>query len=65
MPVELLIAMRLGDKTLNDRLRECQIENLPGVPLPELLGYMEDAAKAASTIWPPIGPRVRAATRCS
>jgi serine/threonine protein kinase len=45
-PSEVIIAMGLGDKNLLDRLRECQKENLPGIPASELLGYMEEAAKA-------------------
>ena len=37
---ELLIAMGLGDKTLSDRLEECQAAGMTGIPLAELLDYM-------------------------
>lgn len=63
--VMLVVAMALGDKTLADRLEECQrqlttgltgqrrerrlrqliAEGRAGIPLPELLGYMDEAAK--------------------
>jgi WD40 repeat protein/serine/threonine protein kinase/tetratricopeptide (TPR) repeat protein len=43
---ELIIVMGLGDKSLYDRLHECQREGRAGIPLEELLGYMEDAARA-------------------
>ena len=45
-PTELLIAMGLGDKTLSDRLEECLQAGMPGIPLPELLDYMESAGRA-------------------
>ena len=45
-PTELLIAMGLGDKTLSDRLEECRSSGLPGIPLAELLDYMENAGRA-------------------
>lgn len=45
-PSELIIAMGLGDKTLSDRLRECQQEGLEGIPPEELFSYMLDAARA-------------------
>ena len=45
-PSELIIAMGLGDKTLSDRLRECQQEGLEGIPPEELFNYMMDAARA-------------------
>ena len=44
--VVLLIAMGLGDKNLSDRLKECTNEGSPGIPAEELLGYMEESAKA-------------------
>ena len=44
-PSEVIIAMGLGDKNLLDRLRECQKQDLPGIPAPELLSYMEESAK--------------------
>jgi len=43
---ELIIAMGLGDKSLFDRLQECCGQGLAGIPLDELLGYMEGAARA-------------------
>src|SRR5262245_55469455 len=43
---ELIIAMGLGDKNLYDRLRECKDGGLMGVPVEELLDYMEAAARA-------------------
>jgi tetratricopeptide (TPR) repeat protein len=45
-PVELIIAMGLGDKSLFDRLEECQGQGLEGIPEDELLDYMEKAAEA-------------------
>ena len=45
-PSELIIAMGLADTSLFDRLQECQRKGLPGLPQDELMGYMEDAAKA-------------------
>src|SRR5262249_52356682 len=43
---ELIIAMDLGDKSLEDRLRECRADGQYGIPVVELLEYMEAAAKA-------------------
>lgn len=43
---ELIVAMKLCDKNLQHRLEECQREGGFGIPTDELLGYMEDAAKA-------------------
>jgi serine/threonine protein kinase len=45
-PADLIVIMGLGDMSLEDRLRECQRDGLPGIPVDELLGYMEDAARA-------------------
>lgn len=45
-PTELIIVMGLCEKNLKDRLRECKAEKLPGIPMVELLTYIEDAAKA-------------------
>jgi serine/threonine protein kinase len=45
-PDELIIAMGLGDKTLSDRLRECQAQGLAGIAPEELFNYMIDAARA-------------------
>src|SRR5258707_2018459 len=43
---QLLIVMELADKNLWDRFRECQGEGLPGIPRPELLGYLDECAEA-------------------
>lgn len=53
-PHELYIAMGLGDKNLLDRLRECKQEGLTGIPLDELLAYLEDAAKGIDYLNRPI-----------
>ncbi len=45
-PVELLVVMGLGDKTLHDRLLECQRQGERGIPPQELLPYLRDAARA-------------------
>src|SRR5262249_2747321 len=52
---ELLIAMGLGEKNLLDRLKECRNnEQTQGIPSDELLGYMEEAAKAIDFLNSPI-----------
>jgi serine/threonine protein kinase len=43
---QFFLAMGLGDKSLADRLQECKKESLPGIPLEELMQYMEEAARA-------------------
>ncbi len=53
-PVELIVAMGLGRKSLYDRLRECKDEGQAGIPVEELLGYMEDAAKGIDYLNRPI-----------
>ena len=53
-PVELIVAMGLGKKSLYDRLRECKDEGLGGIPADELLDYMEDAAKGIDYLNRPI-----------
>jgi serine/threonine protein kinase len=40
-----VIAMELADSTLEDRLRKVREDDQSGIPLPELLQYVEDAAK--------------------
>ncbi|MBL8827183.1 MAG: protein kinase [Planctomycetaceae bacterium] len=45
-PVELIVAMGLGDRDLAYRLQECQRAGLAGIPADELLDYMTEAAKA-------------------
>jgi hypothetical protein len=42
----LIIVMELADASLLDRFEECLKTNLPGIPRPELLGYLRDAAEA-------------------
>jgi serine/threonine protein kinase len=42
----LFIVMELADGTLRDRLRECVKANLPGIPLEEMLSYLDQAARA-------------------
>jgi serine/threonine protein kinase len=53
-PVELIVAMGLGKKSLYDRLRECKDEGLAGIPADELLEYMEDAARGIDYLNRPI-----------
>lgn len=53
-PKQLIVVMGLGDKTLNDRLEECQQQGLPGIPEDELLSYMEDAARAIDFLNSPV-----------
>lgn len=45
-PTEMYFAMGLGDKSLLDRLKECKDQGLSGIPVAELLNYIEDAARA-------------------
>jgi len=47
---ELIIAMGLCEKSLFDRLLECQQEGFSGVPIAELLTYMEDSARAVDLL---------------
>lgn len=42
----LVLAMALCDRSLWDRFEECREQGLPGIPVDELLEYMQDAAKA-------------------
>jgi serine/threonine protein kinase len=46
----LILAMELCDRTLQDRLVEALEQNLPGIPLPELLNYMSDAANGLDAL---------------
>ena len=46
VPHRLVVATLLCDKNLMDRLAECQAQGSAGVPVDELLRYMEEAAKA-------------------
>jgi serine/threonine protein kinase len=43
---QLIIAMGLGEKNLLDVLKEYQAKGLAGIPLEELLDYMEGSARA-------------------
>lgn len=43
---ELVIAMSLCDKSLADRLEECKEQGKFGIPIDELLDYLEGAARA-------------------
>jgi serine/threonine protein kinase len=42
----LHIAMELADGNLRDRANQCKQAGLPGIPLPELLRYFQQAAEA-------------------
>jgi tetratricopeptide (TPR) repeat protein len=42
----LIVAMELADGSLWDRYREARDAGLPGIPISELIGYLDDAAKA-------------------
>ncbi len=44
-PGRLVLAMELADRTLMDRLREARAEGHPGIPGPELWGYLRGAAR--------------------
>lgn len=44
-PEWLVVAMLLGKKNLADRLEECRATGQAGIPVDELLRYMEEAAK--------------------
>ena len=46
VPHRLVVATLLCDKNLLDRLAECQAQGSAGIPVDELLRYMEEAAKA-------------------
>ena len=44
-PSWLVVAMLLGGKSLQQRLRECCQEGMPGIPPKELISYMDESAK--------------------
>lgn len=44
-PARMIIATPLGDMTLRDRMAEAQTEGMEGIPVAELVGYMQEAAK--------------------
>jgi tetratricopeptide (TPR) repeat protein len=46
----LILAMELCDRSLRDRLTEALAQDLPGIPLDELLGYMTDAANGLDAL---------------
>ena len=46
----LILAMELCDRSLQDRLTEALNQNLPGIPLKELLSYMSDAANGLDAL---------------
>jgi serine/threonine protein kinase len=47
---ELVMVMELADAHLEHRYVECRAAGLPGIPRPELLGYLSDAAEALDHI---------------
>jgi serine/threonine protein kinase len=47
---ELVMVMELADEQLLDRFKACRAANLPGIPRPELLGYLLEAAEALDVI---------------
>ena len=51
---ELIIAMGLGDQSMFDRLEECRSQGLEGIPVDELLVYMEGAAEAIDFLNRPV-----------
>ena len=46
----LILAIELCDRSLQDRLTEALNQNLPGIPLKELLSYMSDAANGLDAL---------------
>lgn len=59
----LIVAMDLADRTLLDRFKEATAsEESPGIPADELLGYMEEAAKAIDFLNEPRHPGEDGAT---
>ncbi len=66
-PVELIIAMALGEKTLADRLNEVRAEGIDGIPPEELFEYMEAAARAIDHLNSPrhdLGEGLQAIQHC-
>jgi serine/threonine protein kinase len=43
---QVIIVMELADRSIWDRFKECQSQGFPGIPRPELLRYMNEAAEA-------------------
>ena len=52
--MELIIAMQLGSMSLHKRLEDCREQGLPGVPVAELLEYLEQAARGIDFLNKPI-----------
>lgn len=52
--LELVIAMNLGSKNLLDRVQECKHNGQRGIPLPELMGYLRNVARALDHLNQPI-----------
>jgi serine/threonine protein kinase len=46
----LILAMELCDRSLQERLTEAHNQNLPGIPLSELLNYMSYAANGLDAL---------------
>src|SRR5262249_28896645 len=42
----LHVAMELAEGSLRDRLKQCQKQNLPGIPVDELFTYIREAGEA-------------------
>ena len=53
-PVELIIAMQLGSMSLHKRLEDCRELGQPGVPVAELLEYLEQAVRGIDFLNKPI-----------
>lgn len=53
-PIELIVAMGLGSKNLSDRLAECRKAGRAGIPVDELLHYMEGAAEGIDYLNAPV-----------
>jgi len=53
-PAQLVIAMGLGRKSLADRLEECRKQGQQGIPVEELIKYMQDSARAIDYLNSPI-----------
>jgi formylglycine-generating enzyme required for sulfatase activity len=54
VPGFFVLAMELADRTLLDRLKECLLRGLPGIPQPELLRYCLEAAEGLDYLNEPI-----------
>jgi hypothetical protein len=46
LPDSLVILMELAEQTLQTRFDQCRRDGQPGIPAEELLGYMEETARA-------------------